>query len=106
MYRRIFSIGSSAVFCWGTVAASTASACPSCQEGLAENLQLQCAYALSIGLLMGVPFLLLGGWCLALRRWTDSRLVGLAAADAQLGEQLQDSVEVGQPRSVAVDELV
>ena len=56
---------------WGTATESTAFACPTCQAGLAEHLQMQVAYAVSIGLLMGVPFLLLGGWCWALFRWSQ-----------------------------------
>ena len=46
----------------GTLAMRTATACPSCQEALADTgANLPLGYALSIGLMIAMPVLILGG---------------------------------------------
>ena len=62
IFRIVFALTALAVL------ADAGWACPTCQAGMAEDAQLQRAYALSIGLMMTVPFLLLGTWCVALWR--------------------------------------
>lgn len=43
-------------------------ACPNCKDTLAEHGSLQYGYALSIVLMIGAPFGILGGWALAIYR--------------------------------------
>jgi hypothetical protein len=62
--RLIAGISMGIVIC----AAATAQACPTCQAGLADDGDLQWAYAVSIAVMMAAPFCLLGGWVFALWR--------------------------------------
>jgi hypothetical protein len=49
-------------------------ACPNCKDTLAEHGgRLQYGYALSIALMIGAPFGILGGWGLAIYRMFRTR---------------------------------
>ncbi len=50
-------------------------ACPNCKDTLAEHGgRLQYGYALSIALMIGAPFGILGGWGLAIYRMFRPRM--------------------------------